>query len=445
MEKIKNNSPASIISGELHQQVGSKYAVFCYSGMNINDPLNNVSVCLYVVLLKTQTPYVSKKFQKGTHIITRYKANRKEYELMGSKLYFQYYMHNHFEASKDLFGTTFADYSDKRASELMQYIDLPFEKGDIVKEFAFFEGIYMEWLETEGDWFEFSAKVRNLLCEIDLKERKSISQTTLFRRYYATLTPIIDTWLARGKVLNRNLKAFIFNTGFFEENPSIQCYLFYRRTVNVYDTKDDLVYVFKFSTEFPQLTRDDYIIEKKNGRKLVYSTKNKQYIIRRLVYDINGSDIEKIEKEVIAFIPKHRVAAETIRCLSLHNIKNIDFIQRDDSYMFSTERNNPNKNFVNIQNLRDMKEGFCISTEKDSFVLLGYEQIEEFRRKGILLKVNNDIDFVQRIKHQQAARALMNQSFTFYDIKPIIDERWVLYDLRYSFLPKSDLWNLNFK
>ena len=71
MEKIKNNSPTSIISGELHQQVGSKYAVFCYSGMNINDPLNNVSVCLYVVLLKTQTPYVSKKFQKGTHIITR--------------------------------------------------------------------------------------------------------------------------------------------------------------------------------------------------------------------------------------------------------------------------------------------------------------------------------------------------------------------------------------
>ena len=148
---------------------------------------------------------------------------------------------------------------------------------------------------------------------------------------------------------------------------------------------------------------------------------------------------------MIAFIPKHRVAAETIRCLSLHNIKNIDFIQRDDSYMFSTERNNPNKNFVNIQNLRDIKEGFCISTEKDSFVLLGYEQIEEFRRKGILLKVNNDIDFVQRIKHQQAARALMNQSFTLYDIKPIIDERWVLYDLKYSFLPNSDLWNLNFK
>lgn len=367
--------------GEIHREVGSRYATFRYAGIRIAGC--RVYSILYYALLKSREIYEDDNFDKGTRVIEPYislNANDEDKALLNHIDHFSYIQNLDLLSTstmtylvKDVFEKESGEISEQNAWKtkemgLKSLMKLPFEETDIVKEFVFFD-----------NWFIHDDKKSEI--SVLEKEINSSLTTAFFSRFFESLNPVTANWLSKGKALLRDLKALAYNTDLLTYHLGLMPVMGHIRDINIYD--NDATYVLKLREGEKAIAPEQFIIENYHGNDktgyLPYRVMSKNYILRRLYHEVNGMSIDKLEYGIMALYPARRLQLDILMYLSESGVK------------------------VDMSEFRDIdfpNNGLCSLT---------HERLERFRKTGRVLSVELSDDNIAAINRCESKRALMKQ------------------------------------
>ncbi len=389
-----------MIFGELIKVVGSKYATFRYAKMHIVD--YRLSCVLYFALLKTKEVYEDDSIKESAKVVLPYMASVDEDKaLLNHIKHFCFLREMNVLSNsdttflvKDIFEKELGEISEHdswktKENGLKDYMNLPFNETDIVKEFIFFD-----------EWF-FHAEQKREIGELG-KEIATSLTTSFFERFFGSLIPVTDSWNTKGRVLQKDLEKLVFDTDLRIYHPGLNPAAGHIRDINVYD--NDSTFVIRTREGVEAHEPELYIIENYHGEKtmgyLAYREMDSSYLLGRLLSDINGKSTDELETNMNAFISNKRIQADILSYLSDVGAK------------------------VKIDGYGD------IELTDDVTQPLTHTGLENFRKTGRLVSVNLTDDNILTIKKQQAKLELAGLPKNIIGVTTPIKDDWSIKEIK---------------